>query len=656
MVLKPPQSLVQHLHEGRCVLFAGSGLSAWAGFPTWTALLSSLIDEMRNEQIALEDIDEMARLLEKDKLLEVAEHCKTQLGSRYEKVLSERLRQTDTANLPEPHRIIVRLPFSGVVTTNYDDLLETGYQTLTSVSVKAPTHEDVDVLGTLLFDGSFFVLKAHGDLDRPATLVLTSSDYRETLYTNAAFTSFFSSILMSRAVLFLGYSLNDPDFRMLLDRHLSTFQRWVPDRYALMPGVGPVEAKVMWESMRIRVLPYEAEDGRHDAVLDFLRELERLVNLEAETGSMLPARDDLRMRPSGKAATTLPTPRKGSYASLSLELEGVELVSRLEDPAGSVHAGRGAIPDPIALSQLLPNPLNPQGTTAPVARLLSDSVAPNVLEQLPKIVPSREPVLLSVARELEALPWEWVEVDGIHLVSRNPVVRVPASLSQAARGYPVIGQPPKLLLLGDPTTPEAPRLPGALEEVEQIEAEAVAAGCSLQVLTRDQATLANVIAALRHGDIDVLHFAGHAWFDASEHYLALSDGQLRAAELRSLISARPPGLVFLNSHYTAFVPPFAKVREQSHGPEEMSAAGQLRFMDVAVAAGSGTFIGCLGSPTDLGARDVALNLYRNLFGGQPVARAFHEALVVLPSAHESDALKYVVSGSADVVLVERERD
>lgn len=653
MVLKPPQSLVQHLHEGRCVLFAGSGLSAWAGFPTWTTLLGDLIDEMRNEQIALEDVDEMARLLEKDKLLEVAEHCKTQLGSRYEKVLSERLRQTDTADLPEPHRIIVRLPFAGVVTTNYDDLLETGYQKLTSVSVKAPTHEDVDVLGTLLFDGSFFVLKAHGDLDRPATLVLTSSDYRETLYSNAAFTSFFSSILMSRAVLFLGYSLNDPDFRMLLDRHLSTFQRWVPDRYALMPGVGPVEAKVMWESMRIRVLPYEAEDGRHDAVLDFLRELERLVNVGAESGSALPARDDVRARPSGKAVPTLPTAREGSYARLSLELEGVELVSRLEDPEGSVFAGRAAIPDAIALSQQLPSHLHPGGTTAPVARLLSDSIAPNVLEQLPKIVPAREPVLLSVERGLEALPWEWVEVDGVPLVRRNPVVRASASLSQAARGYPVIGHPPKLLLLGDPSTSEAPRLPGALEEVEQI--EALAAGCALHVLTRDEATLANVIAALRRGDIDVLHFAGHAWFDGSEHYLALSDGQLRAAEFRSLISARPPGLVFLNSHYTAFVPPFAKVREQSHGPEEISGAGQLRFMDVAVAAGCGTFIGCLGSPTDLGARDIALNLYRNLFDGDPVARAFYDALVA-PSVYEPDTLKYVVSGSADVVLVEREGD
>ena len=126
--------------------------------------------------------------------------------------------------------------------------------------------------------------------------------------------------------------------------------------------------------------------------------------------------------------------------------------------------------------------------------------------------------------------------------------------------------------------------------------------------------------------------------------------------MASMISARPPGLVFLNSHFTAFVPPFVRVREQSQAHEEVSAAGQLRFMDVAVAAGCGTFIGCLGSPTDFGARDVALNLYRNLFRGDPVAHAFHEALGALPSEFEPDALKYVVSGSADVVLVGPERD
>src|SRR5437667_6910893 len=30
---KPPASLIRYLREGRCVLFCGSGLSAWGGLP-----------------------------------------------------------------------------------------------------------------------------------------------------------------------------------------------------------------------------------------------------------------------------------------------------------------------------------------------------------------------------------------------------------------------------------------------------------------------------------------------------------------------------------------------------------------------------------------------------------------------------------------------
>jgi CHAT domain-containing protein len=250
-----------------------------------------------------------------------------------------------------------------------------------------------------------------------------------------------------------------------------------------------------------------------------------------------------------------------------------------------------------------------------------------------------------VQREVEALPWEWIYVGGEHLSRRNPAIRMSQWLSAA-----VVGQPPRLLLIGDPQSPETGKLPGALEEVQRI--AALAEGTAeVELLTGEDATVANVVSALRRGDVDVFHFAGHAWFDGSEHYLALADGVVRASEFRSVISARPPGLVVLNSHYTAFVPPFVKVREQGRGQEEVSAPEQLRFMDVVMAAGCGAFVGCLGSPMDHTARDVALGLYERLFAGESVARGLHRSLVGLASEPRSDALLYAMSGSADLVLV-----
>src|SRR5262245_35586369 len=173
MTPKPPQPLLHYLREKRCVLFCGSGLSAWGNLPIWKKLLQDMITS--NELPGNTDQDELQRLLDAGKLLEVADHCKEALGRRYNDLLSEQLRGA-AGEIPAPHQIIVKLPFAAVVTTNYDKLLERSYAAV-SHWPKTPTHLDVDTLGPLLFDASFFILKAHGDIDRPGPMVLTTREY-----------------------------------------------------------------------------------------------------------------------------------------------------------------------------------------------------------------------------------------------------------------------------------------------------------------------------------------------------------------------------------------------------------------------------------------------------------------------------------------------
>lgn len=212
---------------------------------------------------------ELDTLLEAGKLLEIADYCKEKLGDRlYGEILTDRLRG-DMIVIPDPHKVIVDLPFSAVITTNYDKLLEQAYISQGKGMPRTPTHTDIDTLGPLLFNGQFFILKAHGDIDRPGSLIFTTRDYREIIHSNPAFNAIFSAILLTKAVFFVGYSMNDPDFRLLLDRQLTTFKGNVPERYALMSGVGEIERDVLWRSARIRVLPY----SEHHEVLTFLEAL-----------------------------------------------------------------------------------------------------------------------------------------------------------------------------------------------------------------------------------------------------------------------------------------------------------------------------------------------------------------------------------------------
>jgi hypothetical protein len=49
---KPPESLVQACLSGSCVLYAGSGLSAPSGFPTWIPLVNNLAEWLRMQKLA----------------------------------------------------------------------------------------------------------------------------------------------------------------------------------------------------------------------------------------------------------------------------------------------------------------------------------------------------------------------------------------------------------------------------------------------------------------------------------------------------------------------------------------------------------------------------------------------------------------------------
>lgn len=210
-------------------------------------------------------------LINTGRLLEVGEYCRKELGSSlFCEVMSEQMRRNG-AFIPEPHKILMSLPFSSMVTTNYDKLLEQAYCSLMEgVIPRTATHKDTASLGTLLFDGRFFILKAHGDIDQPDSLILTASDYRELIHSNPAYNTMLSALLLTKAILFVGYSMSDPDFRLLLDHQFTAFKGTVPARYALMSGVSDVEQSVLWDTAQIQVLSY----SDHKEILPFFQKIQ----------------------------------------------------------------------------------------------------------------------------------------------------------------------------------------------------------------------------------------------------------------------------------------------------------------------------------------------------------------------------------------------
>ena len=278
--LDPPEELLKALADHRAVLFAGAGLSraevhtetgtTEVSLPTWAELLSDLLT--RTKRLNPQETSELKRAIDFQRYGFVAQAIKERLtGGEFDDALDEifpeRLQPT------KRHRLITEIPFSAVVTTNYDKLLESAYASR-QFSPRKYTFRQAPRIISALRKGDFFVLKAHGDIDDKDSIILSEHDYRQLLYKEPGYRAVLNTIFIMRTVLFIGTSLTDVDLRLVLEWISETFDRRGPVHFALVPGegVGTSEVKHWREFFGIELILYDPSDG-HREVDTFLERL-----------------------------------------------------------------------------------------------------------------------------------------------------------------------------------------------------------------------------------------------------------------------------------------------------------------------------------------------------------------------------------------------
>src|SRR5262249_14785464 len=150
----------------------------------------------------------------------------------------------------------------------------------------------------------------------------------------------------------------------------------VPERYALMTGVGKVERDVLWRTARIRVLPYD--EGKHEQVLEFLRTLFDEVNGDS-AAAISPVASVAIPAPAhavGAASASL-IPSTILSTPLSIRLGGQLLEAGISRGANAVQ-GLGAPPDWSHLPKLIEGALGNQANS----RLLGQELG----KLLPEVV------------------------------------------------------------------------------------------------------------------------------------------------------------------------------------------------------------------------------------------------------------------------------
>jgi hypothetical protein len=211
-----PDALVQDLEDDRVVIFCGAGVSMGAGLPDYVGLVKHCYQELTEPLPAKEDSD--------------WNWPDRMLGSLESRYSSARVRDIVAKRLSARpralglHRAILRLARlrrgDGIrlVTTNFDTYFEKArrilslrYDSHAGPVVPIPRNDRAGTWRSLVY--------LHGRLDTVplGQLVLTSADFGRAYLTDGWAARFISRLFADFTVLFIGYSLNDPVMRYMVD-------------------------------------------------------------------------------------------------------------------------------------------------------------------------------------------------------------------------------------------------------------------------------------------------------------------------------------------------------------------------------------------------------------------------------------------------------
>ena len=291
-------------------------------------------------------------------------------------------------------------------------------------------------------------------------------------------------------------------------------------------------------------------------------------------------------------------------------------------------------------------------TTRDVARIgtaLARTLLPATVREGLEAMRAR-PLVIVHDREASRVPWEVLRIGTTHPALGAGLSRRYASdtLSVARwRDDRASSDSLRVLLIVDPTRD----LPGAAAEGDALKQLLGRKSVTLDVLAGRDATRARILAALGTGAFDVLHFAGHAFFDAREPDKGglLCDGKevLRGGDLAAI--GNLPALVFCNACEAA------RVRKRTRARSAPARLFGLRrtmtgIAEAFLAGGVANFLGTHWPVGDDAAFAFSQSLYESLLTGERLGDAVLTARRRLDSIPTVDWADYVHYGSPEFRL------
>jgi hypothetical protein len=214
------ENIANGLAKHKLVPFFGAGVSA----PHLRVLWKDLSDEMADEIGLPPD--------RRDDFLKVADDFVAAKGNAaLTEMLRKRLIVSEFDDLKGwSHLFLLSLNAGLLYTTNQDNLYEL------AAKKKGRPHRIIARLEDLAESapGEALLIKYHGDLSDPDTLIFTGASYNARIADTHHFLNIrMQSDLLSKGFLFLGYSFRDPNIQLLLREIQAAFGGSLPDSYLI---------------------------------------------------------------------------------------------------------------------------------------------------------------------------------------------------------------------------------------------------------------------------------------------------------------------------------------------------------------------------------------------------------------------------------------
>jgi hypothetical protein len=215
-----PKALVTELAARRCIIFLGSGASAGSispdgkkSPPTWATFLQNLIAMMKDDK----DEAVINDYITKEKFLEAAEIIFKNISpADYSTFIRDEF-ENPRYNPSEIHKSVLDLDPKIVITTNYDTIYDKYCTSGTAVDgYVVSKYYDGNIISDLRSPVRL-IIKAHGCVSNISKIVLTKSQYFQVRQEYSNFYKVLDALFLTHTILFIGYSLTDPDIQLVLE-------------------------------------------------------------------------------------------------------------------------------------------------------------------------------------------------------------------------------------------------------------------------------------------------------------------------------------------------------------------------------------------------------------------------------------------------------